>query len=111
MEYRTTIDLTQLQRVCSLPTSLDIPNFPVLNSFRLEFKHGEHLDFYADTANEAQDWIGLFNTILDKMPDRPQWMGEEADDNYQQENLCFSYNVVEEKPKRGKLLATSFVNI
>lgn len=71
MEYRTTIDLTQLQQVRNLPFALDTSNYPIKNSFRLLFKHGESIDFYAQSQDEATTWMRVFQRILDEIPEAP----------------------------------------
>jgi hypothetical protein len=52
-------------------------DYATKNSFRLFFKHGECIDFYADTKEECDRWIEALDRIRVEKPDAIQWMGEE----------------------------------
>jgi hypothetical protein len=68
MEYRTTIDLTQVTDLQALPLELDADVYPTMNSFRLRFKHDEFIDFYADNEEDFAKWTSTLRHVLRNMP-------------------------------------------
>lgn len=58
-DLRTSIDLSQMVGVEELPMEVDTDRFPVKNSFRICFKHGEYIDFYADSKEERERWVSV----------------------------------------------------
>lgn len=46
-------------------------------SFRLHFKHGEHIDFYADAEEKYSEWMRVLMKVLaDRPAEEAQWIGE-----------------------------------
>jgi hypothetical protein len=45
----------------------------------MNFKHGEAIEFYADSKEEYETWLRVLNTIIHDRPDAPQWLGREID--------------------------------
>jgi hypothetical protein len=81
-EYRTTIDLSQAVGMKPLHLRLDTELYPMKYSFRMHFKHGEHIDFYADSEEKYEQWMGVLRKVLESRPEEcPSWIGEAADTN------------------------------
>ncbi len=64
----------------SLEVEVDTVAYPTKNSFRLNFKHGEAIEFYADSRQEYETWMSVLEKLLRERPDAPQWLGEDTDE-------------------------------
>ena len=74
-ELRTTIDLSQVTGLDDYTSANDDggddESYATANSFRLHFKHGESIDFYAESKELSQEWIGKIKKIIADIPDEP----------------------------------------
>lgn len=77
MEYRVTIDLNQMVETYRMPCDDESAHYATKNSFRILFKHGETIDFYAETKEDCEQWLQVLENILAERPDTIEWMGEE----------------------------------
>ncbi|KAI3646916.1 hypothetical protein MP228_007137 [Amoeboaphelidium protococcarum] len=66
-EYRTTIDLTQVVAIEDRP-GREYEMMSMSNQFRLVFKHGEVIDFYAENKQEHDMWIRMLQRVLKDLP-------------------------------------------
>lgn len=110
-EYRTAIDLSQLVKVDREPGA-DEEEFALKNTFRLEFKHGEIIDFYANDEQEFAKWTTVLQKILDEMPDRAVYEPEAVEQVKSKGPRFATDNSDSPSPTKksgGKRVATGFV--
>ena len=117
MEYRTTIDLTQLVDLIDLPNQVDAEEYATQNSFRLQFKHGEVIDFYTNTKAEMDAWVLVLNKIMAEYAEVSNWIlaaepeSVKRDTNFRERDVSVgSFSSKRASPKKsGKRNATGFV--
>lgn len=67
-------DLRLSLEECLAPTS-------VKNGFRIVFNTGEVIDYFCDTAKEKGRWLDVLRVVIEKIPEWPQWMERDDDDD------------------------------
>lgn len=66
---KASIDLTQLQKLELINMDIDVSEYPIKNSFRLTFKDGESIDFYADNREMQEKWFAVLKDVMDHIPE------------------------------------------
>ena len=54
---------------------LDGDSYPMKFMFRVLFKHGEHIDFYADNQEKYEEWLEALNRVMNEKPEDAAWLG------------------------------------
>ena len=56
---------------------MDTESYPLKYSFRVLFKHSEHIDFYAENADKYETWMKTIEQVMRERPEEQDWLGEE----------------------------------
>lgn len=65
--------MNELIKIKPLNIDLDGEAYPMKYSFRLLFKHGEHIDFYADNKEKYDEWLNVLERVVTEKPEEPVW--------------------------------------